>query len=355
MHAEVKCRCMCIFNCFVKCFHMQLPDQFCEVIISSISKRSNSLLSNLHTIQTTLLEIIALCSVGGEECTLGLIATALQMTAPPPTHTSATLTNSSESSKRALHSKEHSGVLSTRNASAATLLGGQSRPLAPLLSKLGTVEETVLGNFCELVFETIGKMVERSHEQLCSCLWRSSELEPNSDNGELDSNTVVSKPSKTKSKIVSFDIPDSPTKGNSAIELENELINSISQTILLPDRSKTTPPLQLEVEVHFLIPRICLKPNLDDIQSYLSRVSVAMTSVLHQVVCWAGPNAGFPLYHVLEAKGIMQLFHERITQAMQGTYDFSNSYKCSLVTVSHALFVLAYVFHEAAVAYVGSL
>lgn len=303
---------MCVSNWFI--LFVQRPDQFCDVIVSSITERSNSLLGKLHTMQTTLLEIIALCSPGGEERTLGLIATALRMSAPlsPPPH--ATMTSSSESSKRALHSKGHSGVLSTRNTSAATL--GHTRSLPPVLSKLGSVEEAVLGQFCELVLEKIGEMVERSHEQLCSCLWNSADLEPNSNNGKSDSDSVAP---KTKSKIVSFDLPDSPTKGNSAIELENDLINSISQTILLPDRSRSTPPLQLMVEVHFLIPRICLKPNLDDIQSYLSRVSVAMTSVLHQVVYWAGPNAGQPLYDIMEAKGTIQLFHERITQATEGT------------------------------------
>ncbi len=318
MHVAMQYMYACVnYDIYYTMLYLQLPDQFCEVIISSITERSNTLLTKLNTIQATLLEIITLCSVGDDEHTLGLLATALQMSAPPLPYTA--LTGSSESSKRALRSssKSHSGVLSTRTTSAVTL--GQNRSFqAPVLSKLGAFEEAVLGKFSELVLETVGQMVERSHEQFCSCLLNSADLEANPDSSESNSNTTASKSPKMKSKNVSFDLPDSPGKGNSAIELENELINSISQTILLPDNSKSTPPLQLEVEVHFLIPRICLKPNLDDIQSYLLRVSMAMTSVLHQVMYWGGPNAGRPVYHVLEAKGTMQLFNERINQAMEG-------------------------------------
>ena len=291
------------------------------MILSSITDRSNSLLKNVLTIRTALLEIISLCSGEGEDRTLDLIATALEMSAP---HQQALQsTGSSENSKRALHSTAHSGVLSgaqsTRNTSAATLGGVEpSRFLAQVLSKLGSVEEAVLVKFCEIVFDKVGKMVVKSHDQLCSCLWSSEDPEPDTGSSRSNSNTTVMKIVKTKSKNVSFNLPDSPAKGNSATELENELINSISQTILLPDKTKATPPLQLEVEVHFLIPRICLKPSLDEVQSRLSQVSGAIAHVLHLVVWWAGPNAGRRMYEVLESNGTIHYFHERILQAMEG-------------------------------------
>ena len=320
--------------------HSQHPNEFTKVILSSITDRSNSLLTNVLTIRTALLEIISLCSGEGEDRTLGLITTALEMSAP---HQQALLsTGSSENSKKALHSTAHSGVLSgaqsTRNTSVATLGATSSHFLAQVLSKLGSVEEAVLVKFCEIVFDKVGKMVVKSHDQLCSCLWSSGDLESDTGRSRSNSNTTISKTIKAKSKNVSFNLPDSPAKGNSATELENDLINSISQTILLPDKTKSTPPLQLEVEVHFLIPRICLKPSLDEVQSHLSQVSGAIARVLHLVVWWAGPNAGRRLYEVLESNGTIRYFHESILQAMEGMGTLQGPINACLVAMSRIFF-----------------
>ena len=213
-----------------------------------------------------------------------------------------------------------------------------SQPLAEILRQLGPTEEAVVGKFCELVFDTVSKMVLKSHEQLCSCLWGSvnsnkeqedgsiqgnDSSQSDSQNGKPESGNVETKtgnikPNK-KVKVVTFDLPDSSTKGNSSVELESELINSISQTILLPEPPQTAPPLQLEVEIHFLIPKICLKPSLEDIHSHLSQVSAAIVHVLNQVKWWVGQSAGKPLYDVFEANGTIQSFHESIMQAIEGT------------------------------------
>lgn len=288
---------------------------------------------------------------GGDDNSLGLLTTALQSSAYSTHHPAQTSVSSSDSSKKAStihsskarinHSGRSSGVHSTRNTSAATLGHGMavsSQPLAEILRQLGPTEEAVVGKFCELVFDTVSKMVLKSHEQLCSCLWGSvnsnkeqedgsiqgnDSSQSDSQNGKPESGNVETKtgnikPNK-KVKVVTFDLPDSSTKGNSSVELESELINSISQTILLPEPPQTAPPLQLEVEIHFLIPKICLKPSLEDIHSHLSQVSAAIVHVLNQVKWWVGQSAGKPLYDVFEANGTIQSFHESIMQAIEGT------------------------------------
>ena len=301
----------------------QIPDEFSQVILSSITDRSNAVLEKVFTIRTALLEIISLTSAKGEEKTLSLIATALQ--ASTPQHQAIASVSSSDSGKRTHQSRGHlshsgvlSGAVSTRNTSAATL-GATGHPLVEIMSKLGSVEENVLMKFCELVFDSVGRIVVKSHDQLCSCLWSSEALEPGTEHKSLPLSSV-SKAPVTRTRVVTFDLPDSPSKGNSAIDLESELINSISQTILLPESTKATPPLQLEVEIHFLIPRICLKPSLDEVQSQLSHVSAAIARVLHLVQWWVGPNAGRPLYEVFESKGTIHSFHEGIMQAMEGNH-----------------------------------
>jgi len=270
----------------------------------------------VFTIRTALLEVISLCG-NSEDKTLSLIATALQNSSPR--HQAVARLTSSESSRRINRSQpSHSGVLSavhsTRNTSAATLRAS-SQPLAQIMNKLGSTEETVLMKFGEQVLDSVGQMVVNSHEQLCTCLWSSKGSDLNiSINSKSGASTPVQ---KANTKTVTFDIPDSPAKVNSATELESELINSISQTILLPD-TKVTPPLQLEVEIHFLIPSICLQPSLDEVQAQLSFVSGAIARVLRLIECWAGPSAGRTLYEAFESNGTLQSFHENIVQAMEG-------------------------------------
>ena len=325
----VQSKCLCTCHC------TQIPDEFSQVIHSSITDRSNAVLEKVFTIRTALLEIISLTSAKGEEKTLSLIATALQTSTPQ--HQAIASLSSSDSGKKAHQSRghlSHSGVLSvavsTRNTSAATL-GVTGHPLLEVLSKLGTVEENVLMKVCELVFDAVGRMVVKSHDQLCSCLWSSEAFEPVTEHKSPSLSPSSRTPAVTRARVVTFDLPDSPAKGNSAIDLESELINSISQTVLLPESTKATPPLQLEVEIHFLIPRICLKPSLDEVQSQLSHVSAAIARVLHLVQWWVGPNAGRPLYEVFESKGTIQSFHESIMQAMEGDHSIILPQMCSSI------------------------
>ena len=332
--------------------YSQHPDQFSKTILASVADQSNILLENVFSIRTALIEIITLTSSphGGDDNSLGLLTTALQSSAYSTRHPAQTSVSSSDSSKKTStihsskahinHSGRSSGIHSTRNTSAATLEHGMaSHPLADILSQLGPTEEAVLGKFCELVFDTVSKMVLKSHEQLCSCLWASENSSKeqedgnaqendssssDSQNGKPESGNVETKTGSVKPnkkvKVVTFDLPDSSPKGNSSVELESELINSISQTILLPEPPQTAPPLQLEVEIHFLIPTICLRPSLEDIHSHLSQVSAAIVRVLHQVTWWVGQSARKPLYDVFEANGTIQFFHESILQAIEGTF-----------------------------------
>lgn len=316
------------------------------MILASITDHSNKALENVFCIQTALLEIMTLTSPLNrrDKGNGALVKAALEN---DPQHLTSVSPSSNERASFTHSPKDHthstrasSHVYSTHNTSAATLVNSFStatHPLMETLGQLGSTEEEVLVGFCELVLDTVSKMVSKSHDQLLSCLWANEDSSKKQGTGHLqehDSSISSSRDEKMEAgitaiesikpdkriKVVTFDLPNSPGKATSSVELESELINSISHTILLPETPQMATPLQLQVEVHFLIPQIRLRPNMDDIHAHLSKISAALVQVLHSVKWWVGPAAGKSLYEVFEAKGKLLSFHESIAQAIKGQF-----------------------------------
>ena len=183
---------------------------------------------------------------------------------------------------------------------------------------VGTVSETgekVLSHFCELVFEAVSNLVQRSHSQFYSTLCDSSTLlvgqcatrpvDPGSFSEEDKGRETEG---SGESKIVSFQEPErkeppfyEPTKA------------------ACPSPMDPRPPsLQLVVHVHFSTPRIHLDPTLEEVHSYLANVSSAMMNVLHQITWWVEPSTRRSLHNDFEEKGTVELMQTNILHAIQG-------------------------------------
>jgi hypothetical protein len=84
------------------------------------------------------------------------------------------------------------------------------------MGQLGPAVEAVMLHFCELIFDEVNQMVLSSHDQFISILWSKS---------SQYSSTVMlgggegGEGEKRASRVVSFNVPDSPEKVDSLAEV----------------------------------------------------------------------------------------------------------------------------------------
>ena len=194
--------------------------------------------------------------------------------------------------------RPHSHMTGTTIVTAVTM---------PAAVELSETAEQVLNHFCELVFDAVGKMVQRSHEQFCAALWGSSRKLPAGVGGSREQKARGSLSSSKKN--VSFSEPVAQETDAPKTEADGH-----------QSRSHSIPPLHLVVEVRFSIPRIHLESGLEAVHSYLAQVSDAIVRVLQHVTWWAGSGggAGRGLYEMLEGNGTIEGMRDSVTQAVQG-------------------------------------
>ena len=299
-------------------------------MVALVSERSSKLLADIVTVQTAVMEIISLASTSSHAHhqlvpPRGTLITA----ATEPRRTPTT----KSSSRNASQQGRHSGMLSrsVRNTSEGTT--DLSHTIAVAFGETG---ERVLSHFCELVFEAVGKLVLRSHNQLCTSLWSSAPAEPHDAGPEDDVGPGSCSPDESRGKekegrdaverkMVSFREPIlQETDAVKEPLLAKSVTNSHPRptpTVSPPRPTPTiSPPLQLVVHVHFSTPRINLDPGLEEVHSYLAHVSSTIVNVLHQITWWVGPNTGRSLFNVFEVNGAVESMQDNVLQAIRGNH-----------------------------------
>lgn len=279
---------------------------------TSIGDRSTKLLADIATVQSAVMEIISLASSSSPSSSTPLSSHPYhQLTFPRgPQNTAAadlrkapTVKGSSKSTPR---HESHSMTLSGSSAGAAK----------PSHVPVGAVSETgekVLSHFCELVFEAVSNLVQRSHSQFCSTLYDSNTLFVGQHaTGPVDPGSFSKEDKETEgsgeSKIVSFQEP----------EMKEPPFYEPTKAACPSPTDPRPPSLQLVVHVHFSTPRIHLDPTLEEVHSYLANVSSSMVNVLHQVTWWVEPNTSRSLHNDFEEKGTMEVTQTYILHAIQG-------------------------------------
>ena len=284
-------------------------------MLTSVSERSSELLQDIARIRAAVMEIISLASPPSDQG-----PHTPEKSSGKKSKSSTPARSTQSTSQNNLRSKLQE-ILSPRSTTASTTpvtrphshMTGTTIVMAvtmPAAVELSEVAEKVLNHFCELVFDTVSKMVQRSHEQFCAALWGSSE---NLQTGSRGSKEQKARGSLSKDKKnVSFSEPVFQEIDTSKTEADS---HRGSQS-----RSHSTPPLHLVDEVQFSIPRIRLESGLEAVHSYLAQVSDAIVWVLQHVTWWAGSGggAGRGLYEILEGNGTIEGMRKNVTQAVQG-------------------------------------
>ena len=186
--------------------------------MSSIIDRSNKLLHNISIIRTALLEIVQLTTPPPE----GQQTNELHPFLPLPLIKDHTPAESSSSTveRRAIYSNkstpQRSGHASIQHFSSPGTTVLSITPTHDVIGQLGPVAEGVIVHFCELTFDTVNKMVLRSHDLFSNMLWspmatRSTAL--------LREGEGQQEADKRPSRVVSFNVPDSPEKVESLAEV----------------------------------------------------------------------------------------------------------------------------------------
>lgn len=190
--------------------------------MSSIIERSNKLLHLTSTIRTALLDIVSIASPSGshlQETSELHTFLSLPLKSRNPTDSSGSSTadrrsNSNKSTPQ--RSGYASGMQSAQQISSAGTVVWSSTPTHEHMEQLGPAVETVILHFCELTFDEVNKMVLSSHDQFVSTLWSKFVQHSSSmmlgDGGEGERE-------KKASRVVSFNVPDSPEKADSLAEV----------------------------------------------------------------------------------------------------------------------------------------
>lgn len=202
---------------------MQHPKQFVEAMSSSIAKRSHKLLHLISVVHSALLEIVSIASPNLEENLAGLhtsltVPLKLSRSTAESSWIAATHTPDKRSTKSTPQHSEHvsrilSGQYTQSSSETMTLLYS---PLHDISQRLGPAVEDVLVHYCEILMDVVRGTVLRSHDQFSNSLWskpskyltKSALLEEEEEER-----------AKRGSRVVSFNVPDSPEKVDSLAEV----------------------------------------------------------------------------------------------------------------------------------------
>lgn len=108
-----------------------------------------------------------------------------------------------------------SGIHSAQHTSSAGTMALSFTAAHDHMGQLDPAVEAVMIHFCELIFDVVNRMVVSSHKLFSSTLWSSS---------SQDSSSVVlgeggDQQERKPSRVVSFNVPDSPEKAESLAEV----------------------------------------------------------------------------------------------------------------------------------------
>ncbi len=196
-------------------------------------------------------------------------------------------------------------------------------------------EDKVLSHFCELVFDTVGKMVVRSQQQLSGGLQLSrGEEQEEVETGEALSageeggrSKGILKNATTMDPQLAVNYSDRKT-----VSFNNQLATEIDYDANERGNTKKTvlpappPSLCLIVSAHFSTPHIHLEPNLPKVHSYLGEIASTLLAVLTQVTWWGGGGRGGrgggnrTLYDVFKVNGTVEAMQEDILQAIRSEW-----------------------------------
>lgn len=190
-------------------------------MISSIVERSNRLLHLITIIRTALLEIFSI--TGSQQQQDPDIHTYLPLPLKSRNPYESSITSSTErrsSTNPELSTPQRSGyaseIQSTQHTSSmGTMVMTFAQDALGQLA-LSTAAESVLIHFCEIAFDAVNTMALQSHGQLSVTLWSRST--------QLSSSLVLKEEregegEKRSSRVVSFNVPDSPEKVESLAEV----------------------------------------------------------------------------------------------------------------------------------------
>lgn len=209
----------------------QQPQQFVEIIMSSIIERSNKLLHLIAVIHTALLEIVGITVPHTKKQQITdlhpFLPLPLKDRNPVESGRSSTTDrrsalNPDYSNKSTPQRSGHaSGMHSAQQTSSAGTMILSFTPTHDALGQLGPAVEGVLLHFCEVTFDVVNKMVLYSHDLFSSMLWSGGVLShPLLGLGQEEAEQEgEGEQAKKPSRVVSFNVPDSPEKVDSLAEV----------------------------------------------------------------------------------------------------------------------------------------
>ena len=198
----------------------QQPQQLVEIITSSIIERSNKLLQLIAVIRTALFEIAKITSPStNARHQISELHQSLPL-ALRNRHPAESSGSSTTADKRSFHpdysnksTPQRSGLHSVQHTSSAGTLVTSFTPIHEALGQLDPAVEAVMQYFSELIFEVVNRMVLSSHDQFISSLWSSAHSSQHS------SSVLLEQHHEKSSRVVSFNVPDSPEKVESLAEV----------------------------------------------------------------------------------------------------------------------------------------
>ena len=220
-------------------FHIQQPQQLVEMIMSSIIERSNKLFHLISVVRAALFEIVNITSPGA----MKLPSIELSSFQPLPlklveSSRSSTINPDYSNKSTPQRSGHASGLQSTLHTSSAGTMVMSFSPTHDSLGQLGPAVEGVLIHFCEETFDVVNKMVLASHDLFSSTLWNRSSQQTRSavfeedkgDEGEEGEEGEGKDKERRNSRMVSFNVPDSPEKVDSLAEVPRHAVEGEIQS-----------------------------------------------------------------------------------------------------------------------------
>lgn len=192
-------------------------------MISSVIERSNELLHLITIIRTALLEIVSITASQQHDAEVHTyLPLPLKVANPNDSSNCSTAERRSttipEFSNKSTpqRSGNVSGLQSTQHTSSmGTMVMTLANETLGQLA-LDAAAESVLIHFCDVTFDAVNTMVLQSHGQFSLTLWsRSTKVSSSmlfNEEGEGDGE-------KRSSRVVSFNVPDSPEKVESLAEV----------------------------------------------------------------------------------------------------------------------------------------
>ncbi len=190
--------------------------------MASIIERSNKLLHLISVIRAALLEIVRITTPNAAK----LQTTGLHPFLPLPLSARSAVESTSGSSmaerrsaydsnkSTPLRSGYASGMHSAQHTSSAGTMVLRFTPTHDSMGQLEPAVEAAMVHFCELTFSAVNEMVFSSHDLFVDTLWSRS-----SQHSSSSALLGEEQQERRASRVVSFNVPDSPEKVESLAEV----------------------------------------------------------------------------------------------------------------------------------------